>query len=173
MDVQELRDRQRPIKERYREDPSSAVVPAHAEAIVDVSSLSCEVRAGDVVVQAGLHPAVAGEGGQACAADLLLLSVAACAGVTLSSVATAMEVSVRSARVLVDGHWDARGTLAVDRTSPVGLTDVTLTIELDTDADERTVQRLGELTERYCVIAQTLVSPPALTVRAVTVDPSA
>jgi uncharacterized OsmC-like protein len=116
-------------------------------------------------VTAGLHPAAGGDGSEACSADLLLEAVAACAGVTQRSVATAMGVTLRNASVIVEGHWDVRGTLGVDRAVPVGLSDVTLTFAFDSDADEASADKLVELAERYCVIAQTLTKPPELTVR--------
>ena len=115
------------------------------------------------MVVAGLHAAAGGDGTDACSADLLLGSLVACAGVTLASVATAMEVDLREARVVAEGHWDARGTLAVDRSAPVGMTDIALTIDVDTDAPDEVVDRLVSLTERYCVIAQTLAHPPQVT----------
>ncbi len=164
MDAAELRARQRPVKDGYREDPASAVTPARAVAVVDTGSVSCRVESDAGVVVAGLHRAAGGDGLEACSADLLLGALAACAGVTLAAVATAMDVAVRSARVIVDGHWDARGTLGVDRNAPVGMTDMTLTIEIDTDASDDVVARLVGLTERYCVIAQTLAAPPELVV---------
>jgi uncharacterized OsmC-like protein len=120
-------------------------------------------RAGPV--RAGFHPATGGDGSDACSADLLLQALAACAGVTLRSVATVMGMELRDASVVVEGHWDARGTLGVDRETPVGLTDVTVTFAFDTDADEATADRLVSLTERYCVIAQTLRTPPTGQVR--------
>jgi uncharacterized OsmC-like protein len=113
---------------------------------------------------AGLHPATGGDGSLACSADMLLEALAACAGVTMSAVATAMGVKIRGGRVIAEGHWDARGTLGVDREVPVGLTDIALTFELDTDADAATVQRLVEMSERFCVIYQTLRTPPRLSV---------
>src|SRR5947209_8018810 len=114
--------------------------------------------------EAGLHPATGGDGSLACSADMLLEALVACAGVTVSAVATAMGVKLRGGRVVAQGHWDARGTLGVDREAPVGLTDIALTFELDTDADAATVQRLVEMSERFCVIYQTLRGPPRLTV---------
>ena len=162
MDASELRELQRPLKQRYRDDPGAARTPARSEGIVDVASLTCRIvgRPGDTL--AGLHPAAGGSGELACSADMLLDALVACAGVTLASVATSMGMAVRAVRIIADGHWDARGTLAVDRAVPVGLTDVTLAIDVDTDADEVTVARLVELTERYCVIAQTLAAPPTV-----------
>lgn len=160
-----LRERQRPLKAAYRDDPTSALMSISATARVDQGALTATVPtwAGDVV--AGLHPAAGGDGTQACSGDILLQALVACAGVTLSSVATALGAELRSATVTANGTWDARGTLGVDREAPVGLTGVELVIDLDTDADEATVTRLLELTERYCVVAQTLVSPPPLRIR--------
>lgn len=160
-----LRGRQRPIKAGYKEDPASAVVPTTATARVEQGALTATVGtwAGDVV--AGLHPAAGGDGTQACSADILLQALVACAGVTLSSVATALGVELRSATVTANGTWDARGTLGVDREAPVGLTSVELLIDLDTDAEPEKVDRLLELTERFCVVAQTLAAPPPVSVR--------
>lgn len=160
-----LRARQRPLKSAYREDPGTAVVTSTATARVDQEALTATVPtwAGDVV--AGLHPATGGDGTQACSADIVLQALVACAGVTLASVATATGVQVRSASVTAHGTWDARGTLAVDREAPVGLTDVELVVDLDTDADDESVARLLELTERYCVVARTLADPPPVRVR--------
>ena len=114
--------------------------------------------------EAGLHPATGVDGKLACSADMLLEALVACAGVIIGAVATAMGIKLRGGRVIAEGHWDARGTLGVDREAPVGLTDVALTFELDTDADAAIVQRLVETTERYCVIYQTLRTPPRLSV---------
>ena len=162
MDATELRERQRPLKERYREDADTARVPARAEARLSPEDIACTVPgwAGDIT--AGLHPAAGGDGSQACSADLLLQALVACAGVTLNSVATAMGVSLRDARVSAEGEWDARGTLGVDRTVPVGMRRIGLHFELDSDADDATLQRLVQLTERFCVIYQTLAQPPEL-----------
>lgn len=160
-----LRERQRAVKTGYREDPASALVASTATARVDQAGLTATVGtwAGDVV--AGLHPAAGGDGTQACSGDILLQALVACAGVTLSSVATALGVDLRSATVIANGTWDARGTLGVDRDAPVGLTAVELVFDLDTDADDDKVARLLELTERYCVVARTLQAPPQVTVR--------
>lgn len=160
-----LRERQRPLKTAYRQDPSSASVPSTATARVDQAALTATVPtwAGDLV--AGLHPAAGGDGTQACSGDILLQALVACAGVTLSSVATALGVELRSATVTAHGSWDARGTLGVDREAPVGLTEIELVFDLDTDAAPDAVDRLLELTERYCVVARTLADPPPVTVR--------
>ncbi len=161
MDAAELRALQAPIKEGYRENPASARIPAHAEARLG-DGVSCAVGGWTGETVAGLHPAAGGDGSQACSADMLLEALVACAGVTLNSVATAMGVELRDAVVRAEGHWDARGTLGVSKEVPIGLTDIGLTFELDTDADEKTKTRLVELTERYCVILQTLKAPPEI-----------
>ena len=160
-----LRARQRPLKAAYKEDPSSARVTSTATARVDQQALTATVPAWSGEVVAGLHPATGGDGSQACSADIVLQALVACAGVTLSSVATAMGVELRSASVTANGTWDARGTLGVDRETPVGLTSVEVLVDVDTDADDATVTKLLELTERYCVVARTLTDPPPVTVR--------
>ncbi len=164
MDANELRALQAPLKKQYREQPATALTPARAEAILDMDRIACRVRSWAGETDAGLHPATGGDGSLACSADMMLEALVACAGVTVSAVATAMGVKLRGGRVVAQGHWDARGTLGVDREAPVGLTDIALTFELDTDADAATVQRLVEMSERFCVIYQTLRAPPRLTV---------
>jgi uncharacterized OsmC-like protein len=164
MDVTELRALQAPLKKQYREQPETARTPARAEAILDPDRVTCRVRSWGGETNAGLHPATGGDGRLACSADMLLEALAACAGVTMSAVATAMSVKLRGGRIIAEGHWDARGTLGVDREAPVGLTDITLTFELDTDSDPATVQRLVEMSERFCVVYQTLHTPPRLSV---------
>lgn len=165
MDATELRARQKPLKDRYREDPAAALVPARAVATLDGETIGATVPGSTGPVRAGLHLATGGDGTEACSADILCQAVAACAGVTLRSVATAMGIELRDAEVLVEGHWDARGTLGLSREVPVGLTDVTITFEFDSDADEAAEAKLVQLAERYCVIAQTLRTPPIVTVR--------
>jgi uncharacterized OsmC-like protein len=164
MDANELRALQAPLKKQYREQPATALTPARAEAMLDVDRLACRVRSSGGETDAGLHPATGGDGSLACSADMMLEALVACAGVTVSAVATAMGVKLRGGRVVAQGKWDARGTLGVDREAPVVLTDIALTFELDTDADAATVQRLVEMSERFCVIYQTLRAPPRLTV---------
>src|SRR5205807_1987652 len=164
MDANELRALQAPLKKQYREQPATALIPARAEAMLDVDRVACRVRSWGGETDAGLHPATGGDGSLACSADMMLEALVACAGVTVSAVATAMGVKLRGGRVVAQGDWDARGTLGVDREAPVGLTDIALTFELDTDADAATVQRLVEMSERFCVIYQTLRAPPRLTV---------
>jgi uncharacterized OsmC-like protein len=163
MDANELRALQAPLKRQYREQPESARIPARAEGVLDPGRIACRIRARGGG-EAGLHPAAGGDGSLACSADMLLEALVACAGVTLCAVATAMGIALRGGRVVAEGYWDARGTLGVDRTAPVGLTDIALHFELDTDADAATVRRLIETSERFCVIYQTLRTPPRLAV---------
>ena len=164
MDANALRALQAPLKKRYRENAGSAKTPARAEARLDPDAIACAVRSWQGETTAGLHPATGGDGSLACSADMLLEALVACAGVTMRAVATAMGVPLRGGRVIAEGHWDARGTLGVDREAPVGLTDIALTFELDTDADAASVQRLVDMSERFCVIYQTLRAPPQLSV---------
>ncbi len=164
MNAEQLRAAQAPIKQRYREAPDTALVPAHAECRLDSDDIACTVTAWHTETRAGLHPATGGSGELACSADMLLEALVACAGVTLRAVATAMGVPLRGGRVIADGHWDARGTLGVDRAAPVGLTDIALRFELDADAPADKVARVIEITERYCVILQTLKAPPRISV---------
>ncbi|MGD9539114.1 MAG: OsmC family protein [Alphaproteobacteria bacterium] len=164
MDAQQLRALQAPLKQRYRDAPETARIPARAEARLDPGTLASVVRAWGGETVAGLHPAAGGDGTKACSADMLLEALAACAGVTLGAVATALGVPLRGGKIVADGIWDARGTLGVDRAAPVGLTEITLRFELDAEADDATLDKLIAMTERYCVILQTLKSPPSLSV---------
>lgn len=163
MDATELRAKQRPLKDAYREDPAKALVTSTAEGRCAADGIAIILNTAAGPVRAGLHPATGGDGSEACSGDILLQALVACAGVTLRSVATAMGVELRDAVVRATGTWDARGTLGVDRSVPVGLLAVDLRFALDTPADDATVSRLIDLTERYCVIAQTLAHPPTLT----------
>jgi uncharacterized OsmC-like protein len=164
MDAEQLRTVQAPLKQRYRETPDAARVPARAEARLDPDDIACAVPSWRGETTAGLHPATGGSGDLACSADMLLQAVVACAGVTLCAVATAMGVTVRSGRVIAEGTWDARGTLGIDRSVPVGLSDISLRFEVDSDADPAKLERMIQTTERYCVILQTLRNPPRITV---------
>jgi uncharacterized OsmC-like protein len=164
MNAEQLRAAQAPIKQRYRDAPESARVPTHAECRLDSSDVACTIPSWRGSTVAGLHSATGGSGELACSADMLLEALVACAGVTLRAVATAMGIELRGGRVLADGHWDARGTLGTDRNVPVGLTDIALRFELDTDAPADKIARLIDTTERYCVILQTLKSPPPVKV---------
>lgn len=164
MNAEQLRATQAPLKQRYRDDPAAARIPARAEAVLSRDDIACTIvgRTGPVV--AGLHPAAGGSGALACSADMLLEAVVACAGVTLRAVATAMGVELRSGRVIAEGVWDARGTLGIDRSVPVGLSEISLRFEVDCDAEPAKLERMIQTTERYCVILQTLRTPPAVTV---------
>jgi uncharacterized OsmC-like protein len=163
MDRDELRALQAPLKDRYVEEPAAAVITLRAEGTLG-EGISCKVDTGRAIAEAGLHPATGGDGSQLCSGDMLLEALAACAGVTLRSVATSIEVPVRGGTVRAEGDLDFRGTLAVDRGAPVGFTDIRLAFELDTDATEEQLDTLLKLTERYCVVLQTLASSPALSV---------
>jgi uncharacterized OsmC-like protein len=165
MDAAILRQRQAPLKQRYRDDPHSAHTPVQASATVDIDTISCTVATWAGPVRAGLHPATGGDGSDACSGDMLLQAVLGCAGVTLASVATALGITIASARLSARGHFDARGTLGVSREVPVGARDIEIEIELDTDADDAALDRLGSMTERYCVVAQSLAQVPHLTIR--------
>ncbi len=161
MNADELRAIQTPIKQSYRDDPATALVTARAEGSLDPQRhRHPDVDARHGKVTAGLHPAGGGTGKLACSADMLLEALVGCAGVTLRAVATAMGVTVRGGKVIAEGTWDARGTLGVDKTAPVGLTDITLTFDVDCDADPAKLERMVQTTERYCVILQTLKHPP-------------
>ena len=164
MNAEELRAKQAPLKQLYRDNPAAALVPAHAEATLDLSDIACDVPGWHGTTKAGLHKAGGGSGQLACSADMLLEAMVACAGVTLRAVATAMGVTIRGGKISADGIWDARGTLAIDRNTPVGLTEVTLKFDIDCDADAAKLERMIQTTERYCVILQTLKTPPKLSV---------
>jgi len=163
MDRDQLRAMQAPLKDRYVEEPAAAVITLHAEGTLG-EGISCKVATGRAIAEAGLHPATGGDGSLLCSGDMLLEALAACAGVTLRSVATSIEVPVRGGTVRAEGDLDFRGTLAVDRGAPVGFTDIRLAFELDTDATEEELDTLLKLTERYCVVFQTLAKTPALSV---------
>jgi uncharacterized OsmC-like protein len=164
MDAQKLRELQAPLKTKYREAPDAAVITLRAQGDVDALGIACKVDTGRAIVEAGLHPATGGSGLQACSGDMLLEALVACAGVTLKAVATALGIELRAAKVKAEGDLDFRGTLGVDRTAPVGFRDIRLTFDIDTDAPPEQRAKLFDLTERYCVVYQTLKKPPALTV---------
>ena len=161
MEQDELRAIQGPLKERYKEEPESAVVTLKAEGELG-EGISCSVQTGRALAEAGLHPASGGDGSLLCSGDMLLEALAACAGVTLRAVATSLDIPVESGRVLAEGDLDFRGTLAVDREAPVGFRSIRLSFELETDAEEEQLGTLLKLTERYCVVFQTLARPPEL-----------
>ena len=162
MDRDELRTLQAPLKERYREEPEAAVVTLSATGSLG-DGVSCSVQTGSALAEAGLHPASGGDGSLLCSGDMLLEALVACAGVTLRAVATSLEIPLRSGTVRAEGDLDFRGTLGVDRDASVGFRSIRLTFDLDADADEEQLATLKKLTERYCVVYQTLVSAPAIT----------
>jgi uncharacterized OsmC-like protein len=168
MDAAELRALQAPIKQHYREHPDAARIPARAECRLDRDDIACTVPTSAGEVAAGLHKAAGGTGELACSADMLLEALVACAGTTLRAVATAMGVTLRGGRIVAEGNWDVRGTLGIDRATPVGLTDIALRFELDADAEPDKLARMIDTTERYCVILQTLKHPPQVTVASAT-----
>jgi len=161
MNSDDLKAMQAPIKDRYRVDPDAALVTLIAEGQMG-DDLSCSVQTGRALVAAGLHPATGGDGSYACSGDMLLQALAACAGVTMRSVATAMGI-VATGMVRAEGDLDFRGTLGVDKAAPVGFSDIRLSFELQSDASEEELATLLRLTERYCVVFQTLVTSPTLT----------
>ena len=161
----ELRSMQAPIKERYRNQPEAAIVTLHAEGRLG-EDVTCSIQTGRALVEAGLHPATGGDGLHACSGDMLLQALAACAGVTTCSVATALGIRVTGA-VRADGDLDFRGTLGVDKAAPVGFTDIRLSFDLESDASEEELATLLGLTERYCVVFQTLAHSPSLSVSVV------
>jgi uncharacterized OsmC-like protein len=161
MNAEEIRALQAPLKARYRSEPEAAVVTLRAEGQL-ATGLSCSVETGRALVQAGLHPATGGTGEFACSGDLLLQALVACAGVTLNAVATAMGIPVRSGTLIAEGELDFRGTLGVSTEVPVGFHAIRLTIRLDADASREQLAKLVELTERYCVVYQTLRGRPPL-----------
>jgi uncharacterized OsmC-like protein len=158
---EELRALQAPLKAHYADEPGAAVITLSATGTLG-EGVSCSVQTGRAIAEAGLHEASGGDGSLLCSGDMLLEALAACAGVTLRAVATSLAISVFSGRVRAEGDLDFRGTLGVDREAPVGFSAIRLFFELDTDADEGQLETLRKLTERYCVVYQTLVSGPAL-----------
>jgi uncharacterized OsmC-like protein len=155
MDRDALRALQAPLKERYRDEPESAVVTLSAQGSLD-DGVACSVQTGRAIATAGLHPASGGDGSLLCSGDMLLEALVACAGVTLRAVATALDIPVAGGTVTADGDLDFRGTLGVDREAPVGFRDVRLHFELDSAADDEQLATLLKLTERYCVVLQTI-----------------
>ena len=162
MQAEELRAIQAPLKERYREDPDAAIVTLRAGGELG-EGVTCSVQTGKALAVAGLHPATGGDGSALCSGDMLLEALAACAGVTMRAVATALEIPVEG-QVLVEGDLDFRGTLGVDRAAPVGFRSIRLRFELDSEAEEASLAKLIQLTERYCVVLQTLAGAPELSV---------
>lgn len=163
MNAQELKDRQAPLKDRYKEAPQSAVVTLRAEGSL-AEGVACRVETGKALIEAGLHPATGGDGSQACSGDMLLQSLAACAGVTLRAVATSFGADVRGGRVIAEGDLDFRGTLGVAKDAPVGFRAIRLRFELESSADPALLDKIVSVTERYCVVLQTLKSAPQVEV---------
>ena len=165
MDAAELKDLQTPIKARYRDDPDAAVITLKAQGAIG-EGVTCSVETGRALVEAGLHPATGGSGLHACSGDMLLEALVACAGVTLNAVATALELDVRDARITAEGDLDFKGTLGVEKQSLVGFRDIRLSFDIDGDMTDEQLATLMKLTERYCVVYQTLKSAPPIDVSA-------
>ena len=164
MDANELRAMQAPIKDRYKSEPNAAYITLKAKGTLDDTNISCKVETGRALAVAGLHPATGGSGLELCSGDMLLEALVACAGVTLKAVATALGIELRRGTVRAEGDLDFRGTLGVAKDAPVGFRGIRLSFDLDTDAGEEQVATLMKLTERYCVVYQTLRSPPPVAV---------
>jgi uncharacterized OsmC-like protein len=162
MDSTRLRELQAPLKEKYRNNPDAAMVTLQARGDLADGAIVCKVETGRALVEAGLHPATGGSGLEACSGDMLLEALVACAGVTLKAVATAIDFRLRGGSVSAEGDLDFRGTLGIERTAPVGFRDIRLSFTLDTDEPEDRCQTLLRLTERYCVVLQTLRTAPQL-----------
>ncbi len=162
MKAEELRSLQAPLKDRYREQPAAALVTLTARGRLG-ADVTCHVDTGRVVVEAGLHPAAGGDGSKVCSGDMLLEALAGCAGVTMNAVATALGIGIRSGTVRAEGDLDFRGTLGVDKEARVGFQAIRLHFDLETDATEEQIAKLVRLTERYCVVLQTLRQAPEIT----------
>ena len=169
MEADTLKSLQAPLKARYRDDPDAAVITLRARGELGTEQISCKVETGRALVEAGLHPATGGSGALACSGDMLLEALVACAGVTLAAVATALGIELRGGSVAAEGDLDFRGTLGVDKAAPVGFRAIRLTFALDTDAADEQLATLLKLTERYCVVLQTLRTPAATEARIVRV----
>ncbi len=164
MDATELRSLQAPIKDRYRSDPEAAIITLKAQGSLDDGGIACKVETGRALAVAGLHPASGGSGAELCSGDMLLEALVACAGVTLKAVATALEIPLRKGLVKAEGDLDFRGTLGVDKGAPVGFRAIRLSFEVDADAPQEKLDQLLKLTERYCVVFQTINQKPQLDV---------
>lgn len=160
MDAEALRALQAPIKAKYKYDPDAAVITLRAAGELDDQNIACKVETGRAIAVAGLHPATGGSGMELCSGDMLLEALVACAGVTLKAVATALEIPLKRGAVRAEGDLDFRGTLGVDREAPVGFREIRLTFEVDTDAPQEKLDALLKLTERYCVVFQTINKSP-------------
>ena len=164
MDAAALRSLQAPIKERYKSDPKSAVITLKAKGSIENGGIACKVETGRALAVAGLHPAAGGSGLELCSGDMLLQALVACAGVTLKSVATAIEVPLTQGLVLAEGDLDVRGTLGIDKEAPVGFAEIRLRFEVETDAPQDKLDLLSKLTERYCVVYQTIKNGPKVSI---------
>ncbi len=164
MDAAELRAMQAPIKDRYKTDANAALITLKAKGSLDDTGIACKVETGRALATAGLHPATGGSGLELCSGDMLLEALVACAGVTLKAVSTALDIPLKSGRVFAEGDLDFRGTLGVAKDAPVGFRDIRLTFEVDTDAPQDKLDQLLKLTERYCVVYQTIKSGPPVQV---------
>src|SRR5215475_11229918 len=164
MDAEQLRSLQAPLKARYRDEPNAAVITLKASGELGAETITCKVDTGRALVEAGLHPATGGDGLSLCSGDMLLEALVACAGVTLKAVATALDLPLRGGTVTAEGDLDFRGTLGVAKDAPVGFKAIRLRFDLDTDASPDQLATLLRLTERYCVVYQTLSSKPSLSV---------
>lgn len=162
MIAEELKALQAPLKDRYRNDPESAIRTHKAEGSLGDETITCTVKTWKGPVEAGLHPAAGGDGSWACSGEMLLEALVACAGVTLKAVATAMSIPLRGGKILAEGELDFRGTLGVSKETPVGFKSIRLSFQLDSDAPAEQLDKLVQLTERYCVIYQTLKAPPEI-----------
>ena len=162
MNADELRALQAPLKDRYRSAPEAARITLRARGALDDANIACKVETGRALAVAGLHPGAGGSGGELCSGDMLLEALVACAGVTLKAVATSMGVALRACVVEAEGDLDFRGTLGIDKQAPVGFADIRLSFKLEADATAEQLETLMKLTERYCVIYQTLKRPPSL-----------
>jgi len=165
MDATELRAMQAPIKERYKTDPKSAVITLRAKGTLDDTNIACKVETGRALAVAGLHPATGGSGMELCSGDMLLEALVACAGVTVKAVATALDIPLKSGKVSAEGDLDFRGTLGVAKDAPVGFAQIRLRFDLDTDAAQDKLDQLLKLTERYCVVYQTIKAGPPVEVK--------
>jgi uncharacterized OsmC-like protein len=165
MDATTLRELQAPLKQRYRDDPATARTPIGAFATFEAPGITCSVGTWSGITRAGLHPATGGNGSEACSGDMLLQALLACAGVTMRSVATAMGIDIFMAELSAEGMFDVQGTLGLSREVPVGIQDIRVLAVLETAADDASLAKLAELTERYCVVAQTLAQRPSITIR--------
>jgi uncharacterized OsmC-like protein len=165
MDGNELRAMQAPIKQRYKDDPKAGMITLKAKGTLDDGNIACKVETGRALAVAGLHPATGGSGLELCSGDMLLEALVACAGVTVKAVATALDIPLRSGKVSAEGDLDFRGTLGVAKDAPVGFAQIRLRFDLDTDASQDKLDQLLKLTERYCVVYQTIKAGPPVQVK--------